>query len=164
MQPRAARCHGDDQAICRLDGRDLVRLGDRDRPVDRRYAGCDVDPPGDQGSFDVLHDGSQLDADRAVRRGRDQGVRIVVQRRQQLGVADLQRALPRLSKGVGGDEGVDPVSDQVLMPCVAGAFNASSAALARGLTPSALIPSMTSDVSCSTSRLALIEVDAWSTM
>ena len=76
--------------------------------------GCDVDPPGDQGSFDVLHDGSQLDADRAVGRGRDQGVRIVVQRRQQLGVADLQRALPRLSKGVGGDESVDPVSDQVL--------------------------------------------------
>ena len=128
--------------------------------VDRRYPGRQVDAASEQGCLDIFDDRSQLNTNRAVARGGEQGIGIVAQRRQQLGVADPQRALPVWTNASEPTKAVMPFRIKFWMPCVAGAFNASSATLARGLTPSDLIPSMTSEVSCSTSTLALIAVAA----
>ena len=110
-QPAADR---NDGPIGRLHSRDLIGLRDGDRPVHRWYSGGDRHVAGEQSRLDVLDDGTELNADRPVALGRDQGLRIVAQRGEKLSVAYPEGALPALGEGLGGNIVLYSVTDDRL--------------------------------------------------
>ena len=67
-----------------------------------------------QSGFDLLDDGTELDADRSVALSDDQGLRIVAHRGEKLGVAQSQRPFPGLGEDVRGDEFRYPVANHGL--------------------------------------------------
>ena len=112
--PGQPAAEGNDGPIGRLNRRNLIGLRDGDRPVHRRDSGGDRQVAGEQSRLDVLDDGSELDADRPVALGGDQGLRIVAQRGEKLRVADPEGALPALGEGLGGNKVLYPVPDDRL--------------------------------------------------
>ena len=151
-RPRQPTTDRDDGPIAGLDRRDLVRHGDRNGALHRRDPGRDRQAAGEQSGFDVLDDRVRAGRRSSRRSGRRSRLRDRCAGWRGAGCGSTRRARSQLwAKASELTNSVTPLRTTVCRPWAAGSFKASSAALAAGRVPRALIPSKTSEVSCSMS-------------